>query len=361
MRFPFLLSLWFLLLQKNLKKFSDRPYTFDSIFWLGAVTCERDFFFFFCKNSKERRRVFFLERFSVEWEGREGAEVSFLLAAGDTHLKVDPTLAGGFSPPPFYKMLPFQLYLLVFLRITVLSLGKPVPLEETSSVKQPLSVSSPSLSDDSIPSSSTTDLILSSNDNLFSNQNDVTPDLLTTARDSSSWVGGKSLPQLQLQQQQTQAVASCGGAPNRKRAEAGQQLDGAGGGGGEGSVCEAPSGFIAPAKAGETAQESETAKGKKEEEPGEFYNGGGSRRGPTQIFPTDEDVRLQNEMQAAKNRRLDWNDPSRCAFAPFFVHTCCSGELGPKKFDEYRGGYYQFVGSCILRKFVFFFFLFFCP
>lgn len=244
-------------------------------------------------------------------------------------------------------MLPFQRKLLVFLRISGLSFGKPVPLEDASFEKQPLSISSPSLSDDSIDSifsSSMTDLILSSNDNFSSNQHDVTTDLLTTAGDSSGWVEGTSLPQ--QQQQQSQSIAFCGGTPNRKRAEAGQQPDGAGGG--EGKVCDAPLDNISPA-------EGDTAK-KKKEEPDEFHDGGGSRSGSTQIFPTDEDVQLQNEMQAAKNRQLDWKDPSRCGFAPFFVHICCSGELGPKLFDDYRGVYFQFVGSCILRESFFFFF-----
>lgn len=253
-------------------------------------------------------------------------------------------------------MLPFQLNLLIFLRITAFSLANPVRLEDASSVKQARSVSSPSLSDDSISSSSSmADLILSSNDNLSSNRNSVTPGLLTTSGDDSSWVDGTSSPQLQ----QPQAIASCGGASNRKRAEAGQQLDGAGGGGGGrgGKVCEAPKAptdNIAPVKAGETAQQRERAKEKEKEESDEFYDGGGSRRGPSQIFPTDEDVRLQNEMQAAKNRQLGLNDPSRCGFAPFFVHTCCNGELGPTIFDDFRGGYYQFVGFCILREFFFF-------
>lgn len=200
------------------------------------------------------------------------------------------------------------------------------------------------------------DLILSSNDNLSPYQNDVTPGLLTMAGDGSSWVDGSSLPQLQQQQQQPQAIASCGGASNRKRAEAGQQLNEGGGG----NVCKAPPDNIMPVKGGETAeQQRERAKEKKiEESDDEFYNGGGSRRGPTQIFPTDEDVQLQNEIQAAKNRQLGLNDPSRCGFAPFFIHICCNGELGPKIFDDFRGGYYQFVGSCIPREFFFFFFIF---
>lgn len=256
-------------------------------------------------------------------------------------------------------MLPFQLYLLVFLRITAISLANPVPLGDPSSVKQARSVSSPSLSDDSTSSSSSmADLILSSNDNLSPYQNDVTPGLLTMARDGSSWVDGSSLPQLQQQQQQPQAIASCGGASNRKRAEAGHQLNEGGGGGGGGNVCKAPPDNIMPVKGGETSeQQRERAKEKEiEESDDEFYNGGGSRRGPTQIFPTDEDVQLQNEIQAAKNRQLGLNDPSRCGFAPFFIHICCNGELGPKLFDDFRGGYYQFVGSCIPREFFFFFF-----
>lgn len=240
-------------------------------------------------------------------------------------------------------MLPFQLILHVFLRITAISLANLIRLEDESSMKHTRSVSLPSISDDSIPFSSITDLILSSNDNLSSNQNDVTSDLLTTAGDSSSWVDGTSLPQLQ---QQPKAIASCGGASNRKRAEAGQQLDG---GGEEGSVCNAPPDNNAPAKAGETAKKKKTG------EAGEFYNGGEPRRGPTQIFPTDEDVQLQNEIQAAKNRRLELSNPSRCGFAPFFVHICCNGELGPEMFDDFKGGYYQFVGSCILREFFFLF------
>lgn len=258
-------------------------------------------------------------------------------------------------------MLPFRLNLIVFLRITAISLANPVPLGDASSVKQaPRSVSSPSLSDDSISSSSSiADLILSSNDNLSAYQNDVTPGLLTTAGDGSNWVDGPSLPQQQQQQQQPQAIASCGGASNRKRAEAGQQLDGAGGGE---NICVAPPDNITPVKGGgQTAQQQqqqqqrgERAKEKEiEESDDEFYDGGGSRRGPTQIFPTDEDVQLQNEIQAAKNRQLGLNDPSRCNFAPFFVHICCSGELGPTMFDDFRGGYYQFVGSCILREFFF--------
>lgn len=262
-------------------------------------------------------------------------------------------------------MLPFQLNLVVFLQIIAISLPNPVYLQDASSVKQARSVSLTPPGDDSISSSSSlmTDIILSSNDNLSSYQNDVDPGFPTTAGDDgSSWVGGTSLPQQQQPQQQPQqpqAIASCGGAPNRKRAEAGKQLDGAGGGGG--NVCDAPpDSNITPVKSGETtAEQRETTEEKKKEESDEFYNGGGSRRGPTQIFPTDEDVQLQNEMQAAKNRRLDLNDPSRCAFAPFFIHICCNGELGPATFDEFRGGYYQFVGSCMLRESFFFsFFLF---
>lgn len=260
-------------------------------------------------------------------------------------------------------MLPFQLNLLVFLRVIVISLANPVYLRDASSIKQARSVSLLPPSHDSISSSSSSliaDILLSSNDNLSSYQNDVDLGLPMTAGDGSSRVEGTSLPQ----QQQPQAIASCGGASNRKRAEAGKQLDGAEGGeGGGGKVCDArPDNNITPVKAGDmTAEQRETAKEKQKEESDEFYNDGGSRRGPTQIFPTDEDVQIQNEIQAAKNRRLELNDPSRCAFAPFFVHVCCSGELGPIIFDDFRGGYYQFVGSCILCEFFFFLFLLFLP
>lgn len=47
---------------------------------------------FFAKNPKERRLLFSGGRFSVEREGRDRrGGLSFLLAAGDTHTKVDPT------------------------------------------------------------------------------------------------------------------------------------------------------------------------------------------------------------------------------------------------------------------------------
>lgn len=245
-------------------------------------------------------------------------------------------------------MLPFQLNLLVFFRITALSRANPVPLEGLSSAEQFPSVSSLSPTDDSISSSSTADLIPSSNHNLVSNTNDATPGLLTTAGDSSSWADGTSSPQ----QQQSQDVASCGGAPNRKRAEPGQQLNGAGGG--EANVCHAPLDNTAPLNPSGTTEQTDTeGKGKKKKEPDEFYDGGGPRRGPIQIFPTDQDVELQNDMQAAKNRKLQLDDPARCSFAPFFVHVCCNGDLGPPKSDAFRGVYYQFVGLCILRGFFF--------
>lgn len=251
-------------------------------------------------------------------------------------------------------MLPFQLNLLVLLRITALSLANPVTLEGLSPAELFPSAFSLSPTDDSISSSSTSDLILSSNHNLVSNTDDTTPALLATAGYDSSWNGGTSSPQ---QQQQSQDIASCGGSPNRKRAEAGQQLNGAGAGagGGESNFCDAPLGYTAPAKAGGTTQQTETdtetEQKKKKKEPGEFYNGGGSRPGPTRVFPTDQDVEMQNDMQAAKNRQLQLDDPARCNYSPFFVHTCCDGELGPSKYDEFKGFYYQFVGFCILREF----------
>lgn len=126
-------------------------------------------------------------------------------------------------------MLPFQLNLLVLLRITALSLANPVTLEGSSPAELFPSAFSLSPTDDSISSSSTSDLILSSNHNFVSNTDDTTPALLATAGYDSSWNGGTSSPQ---QQQQSQDIASCGGAPNRKRAEAGQQLNGAGAGAG---------------------------------------------------------------------------------------------------------------------------------
>lgn len=251
-------------------------------------------------------------------------------------------------------MLPFQLNLLVLLRTIALSLANPVPLEGLFPAELFPSAFSLSPTDDSISSSSTSDLILSSNHNLVSNTDDATPALLATAGDGSSWNGGTSSPQ---QQQQSQDIASCRGAPNRKRAEEGQQLNGAGAGvgagGGEANFCDAPLDYTAPAKAGGTTQQTETETGgkKKKKEPGELDNGGGSRRGPVQVFPTDQDVEMQNDMQAAKNRQLQLDDPARCNYSPFFIHTCCDGELGPSKYDEIKGFYYQFVGFCILREF----------
>lgn len=251
-------------------------------------------------------------------------------------------------------MLSFQLNLLIFLRITALSLANPVPvpLEDVTPLQQfPADSSLYSSNDDSISSSSISDSILSSNNKLVSNINDATPGLLMNAGDRSSWDGGtSSSPQ---QQQQSQEIASCGVAPNKKRAEAGQQQKGAGGG--EANVCHAPLDYTAPPKAVGPTQQTETETGtegkKKKKEPGEFYDGGGPRPGPLQIFPSDQDVELQNGMQAAKNRQLQLDDPARCNFAPFFVHTCCDGELGPAKYDEFKGMYYQFVGFCILREF----------
>lgn len=251
-------------------------------------------------------------------------------------------------------MLPFQISLLVFLRITALSLASPVLLADVSSVEQSPSISSLSPNDDSIPSSSTTDLILSSKNNLASNPNDITPGLLTTAGDSSSWVDITSSPQ--QQQQQPQPIAFCGGAPNRKRAKVGQlaQLNGVGG---ETKVCDASLDYTAPSKDGgsttqkePTGQQTDTT-GRKKKGSGEFYKGGGPRPGPTQIFPSDQDVELQNGMQAAKNRQLELDDPARCNYAPFFVRICCNGELGPRIFDSFRGFHYQFVGFCVLREF----------
>lgn len=253
-------------------------------------------------------------------------------------------------------MLPFQLNLLVLVRITALSVANPVPLDSVSPTELFPSEFSMSPTDDSISSSSTSDLILSSNHNLVSNTDDTTPDLLATAGYGSSWNGGTSSPQ-QQQQQQSQDIASCGGAPNRKRAEAEQQLDGAGAGagagGGEANFCPSPWGYAAPAKAGGTTQQTETEnkKKKKKKESGEFDVGGGFRRGPTRVFPSDQDVEMQNDLQAAKNRQLQLDDPARCNYSPFFVRTCCDGALGPSKYDEFKGFYYQFVGFCILREF----------
>lgn len=247
------------------------------------------------------------------------------------------------------NMLPFQLNLLVFLRIIALSLANPVPLEDVTPVQQFPEFSSLYPSDDSISSDSIGDLILSSNNKLISSTDDATPGLLKTAWDSSSLDGGTSLPQ--QQQQQSQDIASCGGAPNRKRAEAGQQQHGAGG---EANICHAPLDYTAPLKAGGTAQQTETeTEGKKRKNtvPGD---GGGPGPGLIRIFPTDQDVELQNDMQAAKNRQLQLDDPARCSFAPFFIHTCCNGQLGPPKYDSFKGMYYQFVGFCVLREFLLF-------
>ena len=320
--------------QKGSVKISDRR-----IVSILFGSCAKDF-----ANFKTRRG-------SLGFSGRKRGEGSFLLAAGDTH-ESRSTYQGLFLSS--LHMLPFQISLLVFLRITALSLASPVLLADVSSVEQSPSISSLSPNDDSIPSSSTTDLILSSKNNLASNPNDITPGLLTTAGDSSSWVDITSSPQ--QQQQQPQPIAFCGGAPNRKRAKVGQlaQLNGVGG---ETKVCDASLDYTAPSKDGgsttqkePTGQQTDTT-GRKKKGSGEFYKGGGPRPGPTQIFPSDQDVELQNGMQAAKNRQLELDDPARCNYAPFFVRICCNGELGPRIFDSFRGFHYQFVGFCVLREF----------